>query len=41
MTAAEIVKQLKPLGAARTLAKPFKRNDMLGAVMELVGPPRP
>jgi CheY-like chemotaxis protein len=27
------------LGAARALAKPFKRKDMVGAVMELVGPP--
>jgi DNA-binding NtrC family response regulator len=27
------------LGAARTLAKPFKRKEMVGAVMELVGPP--
>ena len=27
------------LGAARTLAKPFKRKDMLGAVIELLGPP--
>jgi|ERR1700687_564710 len=27
------------LGAARTLAKPFKRKDMVGAVAELVGPP--
>ena len=28
------------LGAARALAKPFKRKDMVGAVMELVGPPK-
>ena len=27
------------LGAARTLKKPFRRSDMLGAVSELVGPP--
>jgi CheY-like chemotaxis protein len=27
------------LGAARALAKPFKRKDVVGAVMELVGPP--
>jgi DNA-binding NtrC family response regulator len=27
------------LGAARTFAKPFKRKEMVGAVMELVGPP--
>jgi CheY-like chemotaxis protein len=27
------------LGAARVLAKPFKRKDMVGAVSELVGPP--
>jgi DNA-binding NtrC family response regulator len=27
------------LGAARTLAKPFKRKEMVGAVIELVGPP--
>jgi CheY-like chemotaxis protein len=27
------------LGAARALAKPFKRKDMVGAVIELVGPP--
>lgn len=27
------------LGAARALAKPFKRGDILGAVVELVGPP--
>jgi CheY-like chemotaxis protein len=27
------------LGAACALAKPFKRKDMVGAVMELVGPP--
>ena len=27
------------LGAARTLKKPFRRGDMLGAVSELVGPP--
>jgi DNA-binding NtrC family response regulator len=27
------------LGAARALAKPFKRKEMVGAVMELVGPP--
>jgi CheY-like chemotaxis protein len=27
------------LGAARTLAKPFGRKDMLGAVVELVGSP--
>jgi CheY-like chemotaxis protein len=27
------------LGAARALAKPFKRKDMVEAVMELVGPP--
>lgn len=27
------------LGAARTLAKPFNRKDMVGAVMALVGPP--
>jgi CheY-like chemotaxis protein len=26
------------LGAARTLAKPFKRKDMVGVVMELIGP---
>jgi CheY-like chemotaxis protein len=26
------------LGAARTLAKPFRRKEMLGAVGELVGP---
>ena len=28
------------LGAARTLAKPFRRKEMVGAVIELVGPPR-
>jgi CheY-like chemotaxis protein len=27
------------LGAKRTLAKPFKRQDVVGAVRELVGPP--
>jgi CheY-like chemotaxis protein len=27
------------LGAARTLAKPFKRKEMVGAVLELAGPP--
>ncbi|MBC8023800.1 MAG: response regulator [Burkholderiales bacterium] len=27
------------LGAARAIAKPFKRNDIVGAVMELAGPP--
>lgn len=27
------------LGAVRTLAKPFKRKDMIDAVMELIGPP--
>jgi CheY-like chemotaxis protein len=27
------------LGAARTLAKPFKRKEMVAAVAELVGPP--
>lgn len=27
------------LGAARTLAKPFKRQEMVGAVLELAGPP--
>jgi two-component system response regulator MprA len=27
------------LGAARALAKPFTRSDMLGAVAALVGPP--
>jgi CheY-like chemotaxis protein len=27
------------LGAARTLAKPFKRKDLVGAVIELAGPP--
>lgn len=27
------------LGAARTLAKPFKRQDVVGTVLELVGPP--
>jgi DNA-binding NtrC family response regulator len=26
------------LGAVRTLAKPFKRQEMVGAVIELVGP---
>ena len=26
------------LGATRTLAKPFRRKDMVGAVTELVGP---
>jgi len=31
--------QALALGAARTFAKPFKRGDMLGAVVELVGPP--
>jgi DNA-binding NtrC family response regulator len=31
--------EAKALGAAFTLAKPFKRKDMVGAVMELVGPP--
>jgi CheY-like chemotaxis protein len=29
------------LGAARALAKPFKRSEMVGAVTELVGPPGP
>jgi len=28
-------------GAARTLAKPVKRAELLGAVAELIGPPRP
>jgi CheY-like chemotaxis protein len=27
------------LGAVATLAKPFKRKDMVGAVTQLVGPP--
>ena len=27
------------LGAARALAKPFKRKDMVGSVLDLVGPP--
>jgi two-component system capsular synthesis sensor histidine kinase RcsC len=27
------------LGAARTLAKPFRRKEMVGAVLELIGPP--
>jgi len=27
------------LGAARALAKPFNRRDMVGAVVELIGPP--
>jgi DNA-binding NtrC family response regulator len=27
-------------GAARTLAKPVKRADLLGAVADLIGPPR-
>jgi CheY-like chemotaxis protein len=27
------------LGAACTLAKPFKRKDMVGSVIDLVGPP--
>jgi CheY-like chemotaxis protein len=31
--------QAVALGAARTLAKPFKRAEMVGAVAELVGPP--
>jgi CheY-like chemotaxis protein len=31
--------QAMALGAARTLAKPFKRRDILGTVIELVGPP--
>ena len=30
----------KGAGAARTLAKPVKRADLLAAVAELVGPPR-
>jgi len=29
------------LGAARALAKPFKRSEMVGAVADLVGPPVP
>ena len=29
------------LGAARTLAKPVKRSEIIGAVTELVGPPGP
>ena len=28
-------------GAARALAKPVKRAELLGAVAELIGPPRP
>jgi two-component system response regulator FlrC len=31
--------QAMALGARRTLAKPFKRQDVIGAVRELVGPP--
>jgi CheY-like chemotaxis protein len=31
--------QAMELGAARSLAKPFKRCDMVGAVRELIGPP--
>ena len=27
------------LGAKRAIAKPFRRTDMVGAVMELAGPP--
>jgi CheY-like chemotaxis protein len=27
------------LGAARTFAKPFRRGEMMGAVIELLGPP--
>lgn len=27
------------LGAARTLVKPFRRRDLLGAVADLLGPP--
>jgi CheY-like chemotaxis protein len=29
---------MRALGAARTLAKPFRRHEMVGAVLELVGP---
>ena len=29
------------LGAARVLCKPFKRNEMVEAVADLVGPPAP
>ena len=31
--------QAMELGAARAIAKPFKRGDILGAVRELAGPP--
>src|SRR5207253_729829 len=31
--------QAMELGAARAIAKPFKRGDIIGAVMELAGPP--
>ncbi len=31
--------QARELGAARAIAKPFRRSDIVGAVMELAGPP--
>ena len=31
--------QAMALGAARAIAKPFKRGDIVGAVRELAGPP--
>lgn len=31
--------QAMELGAARAIAKPFKRDEIVGAVMQLAGPP--
>jgi two-component system response regulator FlrC len=33
--------EARSLGATRTLAKPFKRAEMVGAVQDLIGPPAP
>lgn len=35
-----MAEEARALGATRTLAKPFRRRDMVGAVADLVGPPR-